>query len=190
MPSQEFQIWWQQVLRGFQDQIDGLTAALASAEEAKKSLARINSYTNPTDILTAYSLSTISVDSTLILADSILFKADATAYSSPAARIVIDPHERIYPHNSDITISPVDILGANIDGLAFSTVYYVYYDDSTLADTTPNFQTTVIPSEAQVGAASFRHFVGVVTTPASGGGSTDGSGGLPPGGGGGAIVDP
>lgn len=139
------------------------TAAKTAAEASARELARINSYTVPTNVLSA-------------------------SDNGSDARITVVGHTRVYPVQGSIDVPDVAIVGpANIDGLAFSTKYFVYYDDPTLADTTPTYQATTDQKDAQVGAGAGRHFVGEVTTPADGGSGTSGGGGTPPGGGGGPI---
>lgn len=135
----------------------------AKAVAAAREVARINSYTSPTNVLTASDAGT-----------------DAT--------ISIVAHTRIYPVQGSIDVPNVSIVAGSISGLAFSTLYYVYYIDTTLANTVPTFVATTNIAEAQVGYADGRHFVGKVTTPADGGTTTTGDGGsLPPGGGGGVL---
>lgn len=165
LPSQEFHFWWQQVADSLTTSIDGLAAAVLDIQEAldgvddaKRLTARVNSYTVPTDVLTA---------------------VDAGA----TATITIAAHQRVYSTDSGLSIPTVSVLTADITGLAFATLYYVYYDDATLADTTPTFTTTTTAATAQVGAGSSRHFLGYITTPVDGGGGTGGDGGTPPGGG-------
>jgi hypothetical protein len=142
-------------------QLAQIIAAQSDATDAAREAARINSYPNPgVGIVTASDAGT-----------------DAT--------VTIANHTRVYPVQGSIDVPDVAITGGSITGLAYSTTYFIYYDDTTLADTTPTFQATTVSADAQVGAAAGRHFVGYVTTPASGGGSTSGGGGAPPGGGGG-----
>ena len=139
-------------------------AAQATATASARELARINSYTAPTSVLSA-------------------------SDNGADARITVIAHTRVYPVQGTIDVPDVSIAGpVNLNGLAFSTQYAVYYDDTTLADTTPTYQATTTLADAQVGAAPGRHFVGVVTTPADGGGGTTGGGGSPPGGGGGFPI--
>lgn len=136
--------------------------ALDTATATARELARINSYTDPTSVVTA---------------------ADAGA----DATITIANHTRVYPVQGSIDVPDLAIIGGTITGKAFSTQYFVYYDDTTLADTTPAYLSTTDAATAQVGTAAGRHFVGEVTTPADGGGGTTGGGGTPPGGGGGPL---
>lgn len=134
--------------------------ALSTATASARETARINSYTTPTNVLTA---ADVGSDCTITIAN----------------------HTRVYPVQGSIDVPDVAITGGTITGLAFATEFYVYYDDTTLEDTTPSFLSTETAATAQVGAAAGRHFVGVITTPTDGGGGTGGSGGTPPGGGGG-----
>jgi hypothetical protein len=186
----QMQVWWQQVVEAIEAQegkqdslIAGLAAvvadmataqadiitaldqagiALGTANAAARELARINSYPDPASVLTATDAGT-------------------------TASIIIANHTRVYPVQGTIDVPDVAIAGATLTGLAFATKYFVYYDDATLADTTPAFLTTTDNATAQVGAAAGRHIVGVVTTPADGAADTDGDGGAPPGGVGGPI---
>lgn len=129
------------------------SAASAAATAARREDARTSSYPSSGSILSA---------------------ADVGA----SATITVAAHTRIYP---GADIADVAIAGGTVAGLGFSTAYFVYYDDTTLASTTPTFQATTTAATAQVGAAPGRHFVGPITTPADGGGGTTGSGGQPPG---------
>jgi hypothetical protein len=135
-------------------------AAQADALAAARESARINSYPNPGSVLSA---ADVGSDCTVTIAN----------------------HTRVYPVQGSIDVPDVAITGGTITGLAFSTRYYVYYDDTTLSNTTPTFLATTTSATAQVGAAAGRHFVGYIDTPADGGGSTSGIGGGTPGGGGG-----
>lgn len=170
LPSESFGIWWQQVanslmatIDSLQVQITNIQEALDLANEAKRSSARVNSYTVPTNVLSA---------------------VDSGAGNST---ITIAAHTRVYPSDDSIAIPNVSILSAVIVGLN-STGYYVYYDDSTMFDTTPSFVITTSSQTAQPGAGPYRHFVGYIMTPAGGGGPSGGTGGLPPGGGGGNPI--
>lgn len=173
-PTQTFHQWWDAVAKRIETQFndleqivldiqaaqDAADAAQAAADAAIREQARIASYPNPGSVLTAADVGT-------------------------DCDIVIANHTRVYPVQGSIDVPDVSITGATLHGLSFSTRYYVYYDDTTLADTTPTFQTTTTSATAQVGAAAGRHFIGWIDTPADGGGGTGGQGGGPPGGGGG-----
>jgi hypothetical protein len=135
-------------------------AAQADADAAARETARINSYPSPGSVLGATDAGT-------------------------SATITIAAHTRVYPVQGSVDIADVAIAAGSVTGLAYSTRYFIYYDDTTLALTTPTFLATTTSATAQVGAAAGRHFVGYISTPASGGTGTVGTGGGPPGGGGG-----
>jgi hypothetical protein len=161
--------WWQKVCDELEGAIGDLQTAqtditnqLALIQSSFREIARITSYPDPGSILTATDAGT-------------------------SATITLATHSRVYPVHGSISIPNVTFtnLPHSFTGLSYSTKYYIYYDDTTLANTAPTFVTTTSADTAQVGAAAGRHFVGFITTPASGGGSTTGTGGGTPGGGGG-----
>lgn len=129
------------------------STATASAREA----ARITSYPSSSAILSA---------------------ADVGS----SCTITVANHTRIYPVQGNIDVADVALTGGQVTGLAFSTIYYVYYDDTTLANTAPTFLATTMASTAAAGAAAGRHYVGSVTTPADGAAATTGGGYKAPGG--------
>lgn len=166
MPSLAFHRWMQEIIDNIgasvtdlEVLIEDIQSAQAQAEEAQKETARILSYPVPTDVLSAADVG-----------------ADAT--------ITIDSHTRIYPVMGPYDIADVPVTGGTVTGLAFSTQYFVYYDDTTLEDPTPTFIATTDAETSQVGAASGRHYLGKITTPANGAADTSGTGVTPPGGGG------
>ena len=83
--------------------------------------------------------------------------------------ITVVTHTRNY---GDIT--NVSVTGASITGLAYTTDYYVYYDDPTRVGGGVTYHATTNPVTASYNEASGRHFCGGITTPASGGAPTSG----------------
>jgi hypothetical protein len=180
LPSQQpewttFQVWWQQVITAIEAQENSqndlltqilaaqatATAAQSDATATAREAARIASYPNP--------------------GAGIISAADVGS----DVTVTVLAHTRVYPVQGTIDVADVAVTGGTITGLGFSTRYYVYYDDTTLANPTPTFLATTNSATAQVGASAGRHFIGYVDTPADGGGATGGTGGGPPGGGGG-----
>lgn len=157
------QVWADRFLTVLEEALDDIEGQVADILSSFRETGRINSYTDPTNVLSA---------------------ADVGA----TATVTIAAHDRIYPVQGTVDVDDVAVLAGSITGLAFSTEYHVYYDDTTLSDTTPSFQATTNRATAQVGFAPGRHFVGSITTPADGGGGTTGTGGFPPGGGGGGVL--
>lgn len=98
------------------------------------------------------------------------------------ATVTVAEHYWDYP-GADNTVTRDT---GDITGLAFGTIYYVYFDDATLADETPAYAVTIDQGEAFNSTPHpYRHYLGTITTPADGGGSTGGGGG-----GGGYCVTP
>jgi len=96
------------------------------------------------------------------------------------ATIEIDVHDRIYADKT------VECDPGTITGLAYSTNYLVFYDDSDRAGGSVTYQATTVTLDAfNSPTHPDRHFVGYVTTPEMGGGATTGGGAGPPGSGGG-----
>lgn len=101
-------------------------------------------------------------------------------------QIAVADHNWVYPNS----VAPVARAG-NAFFVSFSTTYYVYFDDETLADGSPTYHATTDKLEAVNGPDHpERHYLGTITTPGSGGppssGGGDGGGGV--GGGGGNIL--
>jgi len=95
-------------------------------------------------------------------ARALLIATDAGA----TATISVAKHDWDYP----VGIPDVTRALASITGLAFSTTYYVYFDDATLANASPTYAATTTFSEALNSSAHpVRHYLGSVSTPADGG---------------------
>lgn len=172
----EFQVWWQQVVEAIEAQeaaqdaqIAAIVAAQSTATASARELARLNSYPDPSNVLTGTD-------------------------EAVGASITIAAHTRVYPVQGTIDVPDVVISAPvtltleadGVTGIVNGTKYSVGYIDTTLTDTTPNYfavPTATRHAEVQPGAAAGMHFLGVVTTPANGAGATTGTGGAPPGGG-------
>lgn len=168
-PTQAMQLRWQKHCEKIEDAFDeqaAINAELASqlaqilAAQEAADLARRNdsisaSWTSPGTILTASDAGT-----------------DAT--------ITIAAHSRKYGDTTEVSVN-----GGSLTGLAYSTKYYLYYDQTSRAGGVVTYLSATNPNTALPNAAEGRHFCGFVTTPASGGGDT--SGGVSPPGSGGSL---
>lgn len=92
------------------------------------------------------------------------------------ATITISAHDRIYP-KTDGTTTTVAVSGGALTGLAYSTAYWVYYDQPSRAGGAVTYVASTSPT-AQIGD---RHNVTAVTTPAAAGPPVPGNPALPPG---------
>lgn len=112
-----------------------------------------------------------SIPNSFIVQTGIITASDA----GTTASIGISSHTRRYP-DKDVTVN-----AGSVTGLAFSTTYYIYYDDTArLGGSVTYAATTSITTAGFSSTNPGRHFVGSVTTPADGGGSTSGSAGNAP----------
>jgi hypothetical protein len=101
---------------------------------------------------------------------------------STTANITISDHTLVYPDKS------VMVIGGEIDGLAYNTQFFVYYDDPNRVGGAVVYHVATDGSAFPSSTNPFRHFVGAITTPAnSGAGPTSGTGKVPGGYNGGDI---
>lgn len=107
---------------------------------------------------------------------TILSAADAGSN----ATVTIANHTRKYTDATSVSVT-----GGTLTGLAYSTAFYVYYDQTSRAGGAVTYHATTDPNVALSNAAAGRHFCGKVTTPGAGGAAT--SGGVNPPSGGGAF---
>jgi hypothetical protein len=185
----QFQVWWQQVVSSLQGELGALAtaqAALAAAVAAQSTAntAVTNAATAQTTANTADSTANTvkrddSISTSWTSPGTILSATDAGSN----ATITIANHTRKY---TDATSKSVT--GGSLTGLAYSTSYAVYYDQTSRAGGSVTYHATTDPNTGLANAAAGRHFCGKITTPASGGGAT--SGGVNPPSGGGAYTDP
>ena len=103
---------------------------------------------------------------------TLLIATDAGA----SATISVARHDWDYPGGTALVTRAL----GTITGLAFSTTYYVYFDDATLANGTPTYQATTVADDALNSTAHpDRHPLGSITTPADGAADTEGDGAAP-----------
>jgi hypothetical protein len=130
--------------------VGNLEAQEAAQDAIINRIRRISSHTQPTTILSA---------------------EDNGADCS----VTVLDHARIYADATTLAIT-----GSTTTGLTSDMWYACYYDDTTLADTTPDFVFTTNVDEAQNAVADGRHFCGLVKTPVAASGETIESGGAYP----------
>jgi hypothetical protein len=174
--SPEFQIWWQEVVEAIEGEVGALEAADAANAAAAAALAAAASAT-----AAAASAQTTADDITTAneLASSYVTGATITATDAGAdITITISAHTRHYPQPDGSTID-VAVSGGSLTGRAYSTTYYIYYDDASRAGGAVTYQSTT--SEATAAQIGDRHTVGGVETPAAAGAPTGGAYTRPPG---------
>jgi hypothetical protein len=175
-PSFHFQRLWMSLQTTMVERIAaefGLTAATVVAQQAADdaaaaaavaSTAAADAQTAADNVGGASSIATSGVTGLALTATDA--GADAT--------ITISAHDRVY--GGGVT---VPVLGGSITGLAYSTDYWVYYDQPSRAGGAVTFvATTNVNTAIQTGD---RHSVGAVRTPAAAAPAVDGNINYPPG---------
>lgn len=179
-PTRQFQYYIQRILEALETDLDDITGILADITAAQADIV-----TAQADIVTAQSdITTTQADQAAQL--KLLKRVTSWPYgvtltgtdAGSDATVTISAHTRIYGNGDTVAIS-----SGSITGLAYSTTYGIYYDDSTLAVTSPTFLSTTTTSNSLPTANASRHHIGVITTPAASDPDTGGDPSSPPGGG-------
>lgn len=146
-------------LSALQSAVDAITAAQAAATAAQAAADTANT------AAAAANDAAVAVTAQATLGDS--YATGLTIGATDAgsnATISISAHNRVYPQpdGSNVTVA---VNSGTFTGKAYSTSFWIYYDDPTRAGGAVTYQATTTQSTAaQTGA---RHFVGAVTTPAA-----------------------
>ena len=154
-PSLTFHQWWQTmaerletVLTALQDAVDAIQQALDAADiaqQAADTAQAAGDAANSVASLTNSGVTGITLTAT-----------DAGA----SATVNVSSHTRIYGDGTRVTVE-----AGSVTGLAYSTLYYIYYEDAGRGGTGLTYQaSTNVDDAAQVGNT---HLVGTVTTPAA-----------------------
>ena len=164
MPSQRFQIIWQQTMEAIEAAFTALT------QQVSDNTALLNEIRAAQTLAQAASASASAVQSTVSLANSYVEPSSVLSASSDGT-ITIAAHTRVYGDTS------VSVDGGSISGFAQGEFVQVYYDDAAREGGAVTYQgTTGLAS--QEGA---RHIVGGVTIPNAGDPPSEGTGPKPPG---------
>jgi hypothetical protein len=147
--------------------------ALSSASTVTADLTAVE-----TDVVALEALvSNLAIATSYVRNGLLLEAADVGA----TATITVEDHARHYGDRTSVNVT-----GSTVTGLAFSTVYYVYYDQTSRVGGAVTYAAATNPNHANLAKAAGRHYCGKITTPANGAGNT--TGGLAPYWGGGDIA--
>lgn len=164
-----YHLWWDRAAKSIEDAINGIQDALTAAGIAQAAAD---------DAQAAADAAQAAADSAQAAADGAgtTSKLSGSGVSGLTlqgvdagsnASITISAHTRVYSDGTQVSV------GANsLTGLAYSTVYYVYYDDPAFAGGAVSYVATTIQADAA--QVNGRHLVGEVTTPAALGPANDG----------------
>lgn len=167
--SYVFHRWWQAVVQALESAFNTLESTVfaiqavqdaANTAQAAADSAQASATAAASAASTAQTTAT-DVGTFAMLNGSGVVGATITASDTGLdAQVVITSHTRIYGDGSSVSVT-----GTTISGLAYSTLYFIYYDQASYAGGTVSYQVTT--SEATAAQVNDRHLVGSVVTPAS-----------------------
>lgn len=178
-PSFAFSVWWNKVVRileqafnTLEDNIEAINLALEAAGIAQVAAENAQAAADAANASAAGSNSVASLTNSGVTGCTI----SATDAGSDAS-ITISNHTRVYGDGTNVAVT-----GATLTGRAYSTFYYIYYEDAARTGGAVTYLTTT--DEAVAVQTGNRHVVGSITTPAAAGADQDGTRLPPPGQGG------
>ena len=182
-PTHQFQQNWQNQGKAIEgaiqilaEAVDGILAAQTAAEAANAAavVAQDAAATAQVAAETANdAAAAVGSEGTITASGTSGLTLTATDAGTDAT-VNISAHTRIYGDGSSVSVS-----AGSITGLAYSTDYWVFYDDPTRAGGAVTYQHSTDPADAvQTGD---KHSVGAVTTPAAAAPDNNGKEVLPAG---------
>lgn len=174
--SLEFQAKWQRTMEEIENSVNAVIDAQNAADAANAAAAAADAAA--TAATTAASTAQAAADdaaAATAIANSYVTGVTITATDAGAnATINISAHTRYYADGTNVSVN-----GGSVTGLAYSTLYYIYYDQASRAGGAVTYQATT--SEATAAQVGDRHTVGSVTTPAAAAPDNTGDFVYPPG---------
>jgi hypothetical protein len=181
-----YAVWWDQVLTEVEShittlEVEALAASLAAATAAAAASATAANAAAAT-ANTAATTAQAATDSNarfLSISNSNCSGITVTASDAGAsATITISAHTRNYADGTSVAVT-----GGSVTGLAYSTQYYIYYDQASLAGGAVAYAATTVGPDAfttdATGAHPDRHYVASAVTPAALGAPNTGAGAIP-----------
>lgn len=182
-PSLPFHQWWQKVVETLTTSFNTLETAVIDIQAALDAAATAQTAadTAQTAANTAQTAATAAQnaadDATGLASVSTSGTNDVSITATDAGSDVtidIAAHNRLYANGTTVAVN-----SGSLTGRAYSTLYYIYYDDAARTGGAVTYQsTTTKETAAQTGD---RHLVGSVTTPAALGAPNNGTPKPPPG---------
>ena len=182
-PTHQFQQNWQNQGKAIEgaiqilaEAVDGILAAQAAAEAANAAAAVAQDAAATAQVAAEAAndaAAAVGSEGTITASGTSGLTLTATDAGTDAT-VNISAHTRIYGDGSSVSVS-----AGSITGLAYSTDYWVFYDDPTRAGGVVTYQYSTDPDDAvQTGD---KHSVGAVTTPAAAAPDNNGKEVLPAG---------
>lgn len=176
----DFQAKWQRVMEEIETAVNAVIDAQNAADAANAAAAAADAAAAAAQT----AANTANTAAETVAADSSLASSGVSGLTMTAsdagsdATVTISAHTRIYGDGTSVSVN-----GGSVTGLAYSTGYFIYYDQASRAGGAVTYQATT--SAATAAQTGDRHSLGAVATPAGGGGPVDGNVNLPPG-----VVEP
>ncbi|MGL4975987.1 MAG: hypothetical protein ACRC56_11885 [Bosea sp. (in: a-proteobacteria)] len=180
--SDSFARLWDRVMTAIETSLDALADTIAAVQAAQAAAALANTAASNAQAAAtsaqAAADGVASVSAGLTLQNSSVTGLTVTASDAGSnATITVSAHTRIYADGASVAVA-----ASSVTGLAYSTSYWIYYDQAGRAGGTVTYQATIDSSVAFWSAGTpDRHFVGAARTPGSGGVAVPGRPTLPPG---------
>ena len=172
----DFQSKWQRAMEEIENSVNAVIDAQNAADAANAAAAAADAAAAAADAAASAAqgaAETVAADSSLASSGVSGLTMTATDAGTDAT-ITISAHTRIYGDGTSVAVS-----GGTVTGLAYSTGFFVYYDQASRAGGAVTYQATT--SAATAAQTGDRHSLGAVTTPAAAGPPNDGNVNLPPG---------
>lgn len=163
-PTQAFLTFYNGAMRSLETAFNALEDAINAIEAAQAAADAANEAAAAADAAaTAAQDAASDVNSAGSLANSYVTNfTPPVVQADSSGNVTIANHDRVYGDGSTVSITG----GVVATGQANPTVVYIFYSDTTRADTTPTFQYSTNEADAaQIGDV---HNVGAVTIPAAG----------------------
>lgn len=174
--SPDFQAKWQRVMEEIETAVNAVIDAQNAADAANAAAAAADAAA--TAAQSAADNAQTAADeaaAATAIANSYVSGVTITATDAGAnATITISAHTRYYADGTNVSVN-----GGSVTGLAYSTLYYIYYDQASRAGGAVTYAATT--SEATAAQVGDRHTVGSVTTPAAAAPDNTGDFVYPPG---------
>lgn len=186
-PSQDYQTKWQRVMENIEASVNAVIDAQNAADAATAAAATANAAAgaaNTAATTAAGAAATANTAATAASSASALATSGTSGLTITATdigasvTITISAHTRVYGDGTSVAVT-----GGTVTGLAYSTVYYIYYDQPSRAGGAVTYLSTT--TQATAAQTADRHSLGAVTTPAAAAPPATGRPNLPPG-----VVEP
>lgn len=169
MPDRAFHQWWDSFARTLETAVNDLADSVAAIAAAQAAADAANAAAAAADAAAlAAQGAADDAAATSSLANSGIPGVTITGTDAGAnVTVTISAHTRVYGDGTSVSVN-----GGSVTALAYSTLYYIYYDQASRAGGAVTYQATT--SQTTAAQTGDRHLVGQVTTPAALAAPTDG----------------